>query len=134
MGGDSEKEMHCIIQSDGFYFAPLISSKIFLFAEVDITLLWDDQPGQIIGRGDIDNKLKTLFDALSCPSNPNQLKGIIPQDGEKPFYCLLEDDKLIQNLSIRTHTLLERIDPKDAFVLINVKSKPTKIVWGNIGL
>lgn len=131
---DDEKSMSCIVQKETFQFAPLISSKLFLLAEIDITLLWPDLPGQIIGNGDIDNKLKTLLDALSCPPHINQLKGQVPEESETPFYCLLEDDKLIQNLNVRTHTLLETKDKSELFVLLHVKTKCTKLVWGNIGL
>lgn len=131
---EDEKQMYCILQKENFQFAPLISSKLFLLAEIDITLLWPDLPGQIIGNGDIDNKLKTLLDALSCPPHSNQLKGLSPEESETPFYCLLEDDKLIQNLNVRTHTLLETKDKKEFFVLLHVKSKYTKLVWGNMGL
>jgi hypothetical protein len=39
-----------------------------------ITLLRPEEPGAIILQsGDIDNRLKTLFDALSVPAQPNQL-------------------------------------------------------------
>lgn len=131
---EGEKSMYCIVQKDAFKFAPIISSKLFLLAEIDITLLWPDLPGQIIGNGDIDNKLKTLLDALSCPLNTNQLTGVVPEDGEEPFYCLLEDDKLIQNLNVRTHTLLEPRDKKEIFVLLHIRTKCTKLVWGNMGL
>jgi hypothetical protein len=78
--------------------------------------------------------LKTLFDALSCPPHNNQLTGLKPESGEEPFFCLLEDDKLIQNINIRTHTLLEDIDKKDIFILLHVQSKATRLVWGNMGL
>ncbi|HEY2811378.1 MAG TPA: hypothetical protein VGJ00_08335 [Rhabdochlamydiaceae bacterium] len=131
---EDEKTMYCIVQKEAFHFAPLISSKLFLLAEIDITLLWSDLPGQIIGNGDIDNKLKTLLDALSCPVHSNQLTGLVPAEGEKPFYCLLEDDKLIQNINVRTHTLFDCNDKKEQFVLLHVKSKCTKLVWGNMGL
>lgn len=131
---DPEKNMYCIIQKDSFKFAPIISSKLFLLAKLDITILWPDLPGQIVGNGDIDNKLKTLFDALSCPPHNNQLTGLAPDKDEEPFYCLLEDDRLIQNLNVRTHTLLEGKNNKELFVLLHVKTQYTKVVWGNIGL
>jgi len=128
-------EMNAISKKGDFYFASLISSKLHLLAEINHTILWHDLPGQIIGQGDIDNKLKTLFDALSCPPHESQITGLKPENGEEPFFCLLEDDKLIQNVNIRTHTLLENnVDKRDIFVLIHVQSKATRLVWGNMGL
>jgi len=127
-------ELCAVNQKGDFYFASLISSKTFLLAEVDLTILWHDLPGQIIGQGDIDNKLKTLFDALSAPPHDSQITGLKPENGEEPFFCLLEDDKLIQNVNIRTHTLLENVDQRDIFVLIHIRSRPTQLVWGNMGL
>jgi hypothetical protein len=47
-------------------------------------------------HGDIDNRLKTLFDCLTLP-DPNQgYEAETPAQDELPyFYCLLEDDRLI---------------------------------------
>ena len=57
-----------------FTFAPLISNKLHLAAKLQITLLRPEYPGNIFhNRGDIDNQLKTLLDALSMPRQLNQL-------------------------------------------------------------
>jgi hypothetical protein len=55
--------------------------------------------------GDIDNRIKTLFDALHVPKNCSEVQGA-PEDSEKPFYCLLEDDTLITGVQVRTDRLL----------------------------
>ena len=48
-------------------YAPLVGAD--LAAEVDIVFLRQQAKGQLIGEGgDIDNRLKTLFDALRMPS------------------------------------------------------------------
>ena len=48
-----------------FNFVPLASERIHLVAELDIILLRPEAPGSIITQGgDIDNRLKTLLDAL----------------------------------------------------------------------
>jgi hypothetical protein len=63
------------------------------------------RPGRLITSGDIDNRLKTLFDSLrilgEVPAGPTEDK--------KPFYVLLEDDKPITHISVETDTLLERV-------------------------
>src|SRR6266480_3708288 len=49
-------------------YLPLVRKSAHLIAELDILLLRNEVPGRIIiGGGDIDNRLKTLFDALRCP-------------------------------------------------------------------
>ena len=41
-------------------------------------------------RLDIDNRLKTLFDALKVPSSRELLSDAEPVDDETPFFCLLQ--------------------------------------------
>jgi hypothetical protein len=65
-----------------------------------------DSPGNLVtSGGDIDNRLKTLLDALRVP---DVIKGMpdMPSEDEDPFFCLLEDDCLITALSVTTDTLL----------------------------
>ena len=57
----------------GFKFAPLVNKKLELVSELDILFLRPEEPGQIVSGGDIDNCLKTLFDALRCPSNKHEI-------------------------------------------------------------
>jgi hypothetical protein len=67
-----------------------------------------DQPGGVLFAGDLDNRIKTLIDALRRPRNATELKGNeVPLDGEDPFYCLLEEDKLVTGLAVETDTLLD---------------------------
>ncbi|HZM57458.1 MAG TPA: hypothetical protein VFC03_20785 [Acidimicrobiales bacterium] len=54
-------------------FAPLICTNLRLLAELDILMLRPEVPGRIINHGDIDNRLKTLFDALRAPSNEQEI-------------------------------------------------------------
>jgi hypothetical protein len=53
--------------------------------------------------GALDNRLKTLFDALSVP---NQDQIVDDPSISSPVYCLLEDDALVSGLTIETHRLL----------------------------
>lgn len=49
-------------------YACLITERLKVYAEIDILFLRPSEPGQIItSGGDIDNRLKTLFDALRRP-------------------------------------------------------------------
>lgn len=120
-----------------FTFAPLINTGFRLVAELNIIFLRPETPGSIITQGgDIDNRMKTLFDALRMPKVESEIpSGDLPNSDENPFFCLLEDDNLITSVSIKTHRLLQE-SPNDAHVhlLIGVKTKPIVATWENIGL
>jgi len=48
---------------DNFKFAPLVCEKLHLICELDIIMLRPEAPGSVVTQGgDIDNRLKTLFD------------------------------------------------------------------------
>src|ERR1700738_3877631 len=57
-------------------FVPLVINEIKTVLDIDLTFLRAGAPGQLIYQGgDIDNRLKTLFDALQVPK-ANQLPKI----------------------------------------------------------
>lgn len=121
----------------GFTFAPLVCESLGLIAELDVRLLWPGAPGAIVtSGGDIDNRLKTLLDALKYPSEETALPaGAAPGDDETPFFCLLEDDSLISKLTVETGRLLEPVTSSSEVVLfIHVRTKQLKVMWGTIGL
>lgn len=123
-----EKEFCFEKKVGNFQFVPLIRQNLDLIAEIDILLLRSEPLGGIVNNsGDIDNRLKTLFDGLRCPSDEQQIKGIEPDENEKPFYCLLEDDKLITRVSVTTKRLLDSDLGKDEVKLIlSIFLKSTK--------
>src|ERR1700730_3830664 len=73
----------------------------------------DGAPGDVLT--DIDNRLKTLFDALRKAKGPQELGAgtssgqVAPDADEKPFYVLLEDDKLITDVAVTTDMLLQPV-------------------------
>lgn len=124
-----------LLEIGGVTFAPLVSSVLKFICQLDITMLWPEELG-VISRngGDIDNRLKTLFDALQCP-DINQVEPVKARFQDKqPFFCLLENDKLITAVNIKTHTLLRRENDADVSVLIHVMVKATELSWNTIGL
>lgn len=125
-----------IIQRIGsFRLAPLVAAKLHLIAELDITLLRPEAPGGILTQGgDIDNRLKTLLDALRMPHNIGEIPGT-PLSDEDPFFCLLEDDNLVTKLGVATDRLLEPgVTQSDVQLFIHVRTKATRMIWGNMGL
>lgn len=118
-------------QCGGYRFVPLVTEDLGLICAVDILFLRPDAPGSLVQSGDIDNRLKTLFDALRLPGpDAKELGGHSPADDENPFYCLLQDDRLISRVSLETDVLLQPTsqesahNPNDARLLITVKLKP----------
>jgi hypothetical protein len=74
---------------------------------LDVIFLRRDEPGNLIqGGGDIDNRIKVLFDALRMPQSVEELAGATPSTDQEPFYCLLEDDRLITEVKVTTDRLL----------------------------
>jgi len=119
-----------------FRFAPLVSSKIDLIASLDILFLRRDEPGGLVTiGGDIDNRIKTLLDALRMPKAPSELAKQLPGEGEDPFFCLLEDDALVTELAVVTDRLLEPPEEssKESHVhlIIKVTIRAARVTWGN---
>lgn len=116
-----------------FIFAPLVTAEMNLVAELNITLMRPEPAGNLITQGgDIDNRLKTLLDALTMPRHKNALPNCAPTADQTPFFCLLEDDNLVTAVSVRTEHLLEPdIDVSDIDLTVQVKAYPTLITWDN---
>ena len=121
----------------GYNFVPLVIPSLDLICTIDILFLLPSRPGQAMQSGDLDNRLKTLFDALRAPANQSELGGYDnPAEDGKPFHCLLSDDKLISHVSVETDTLLQPTSPNagenDSRIVIAIKLKPYDVGWDNI--
>lgn len=137
LSNDDPKNVSVTQEIKGFTFKPLVTEKLCLISELTITMLRPEPPGSIVTHGgDIDNRLKTLLDSLKMPKETGEIpKTDFPQEGEDPFCCLLEDDKLISKLSVATDQLLEpNQDPSIVHLLIHVRTKATRVTFHNIGL
>ncbi len=91
-----------------FRFVPLVSPSVHLVCELKIFMLRPEPAGSIITQGgDIDNRLKTLFDSLRVPKNEGEVpRTAQPMPDQDPLFCLLEDDALITSISVETERLL----------------------------
>ena len=121
----------------GIQFVPTVSADLDMVAELTITLLHPEPLGQIItGGGDIDNRLKTLFDSLKVPTSEEELpRDASRSDQPSPFFCLLEDDNLITKLDVRTDRLLvPTTDASVVLLLIHVRTRLLKGTFANLGL
>ena len=123
------------IKRYGIDYVPLVCKKLSFVCHLDITLLRPQVSGEIVHHsGDIDNRLKTLFDSLSMPQNKNQL----PKDAREHksiFYSLLEDDALITKVSVESDRFLEAVeDESEVLLIIRVNTKCIKSIYWTQGL
>ena len=121
----------------GFTFLPLVTSQLNLTCWLDILYLRRQPPGSLWQHGDIDNRLKTLFDTLAIPDAHQGYEQRTQQDNEKPyFYCLLENDRLISKITVETDLLFQDLasppDENDARLIITVRLRPYQITFQNI--
>jgi hypothetical protein len=96
------------IDRGGRRFWPLVRDTFALKCNLGITFLRKEDAGRVYQAGDLDNRLKTLFDALAVPVTDQ----VISDDSSiaDPIYCLLEADALIMGINVQTHRLLARPD------------------------
>jgi len=118
---------------NSFRFIPLVTEKHCVRCSIEILFLRHEDTGNLVFQGgDIDGRIKTVFDSLRMPAVGELGRDDLPGDGEDPFFVLLEDDKLISQVAVSTEQLLllpgtARISPNDAFLQIKVELNPTMI-------
>ena len=105
-------------------FMPLAKMKTDSFCSLDITFLRRDFPGTIVMQGgDLDNRLKTLLDALRIPDSLNGLSATVEEEYD-PMFVLLQDDAQITKLTVVTDRLLAPLNEgemqHDVVLIINV--------------
>ena len=120
-------------QRGPFNFVPLATNELKLIAELDVTLLRPEPPGRLVTQGgDIDNRLKTLFGALSIPQLNALPQGALPAADETPFYVVLEDDNLITSLSVKTEHLLKPQDKNHVEMFLRVHLTSMAPIGANV--
>jgi len=92
----------------GVKFFPIITPELDLLAEIDVQIMHPeilDTP-----HADIDNRMKTLLDALKRPQNANEVAEAtvkaVQGKKENTIFTLLDDDHLVTKLTINTSHLL----------------------------
>jgi hypothetical protein len=132
---ENSDHTHLIYPLSNFKFACLVSERHKTYAELDILFLRPEPSGQIIKTGgDIDNRLKTLFDGLRRPIDANEIpNGDIPKSDETPFHCLLSDDALITKITVATDQLLDTDSHDEVVLIIHVRIKSRETTWDSMG-
>ena len=114
----------------GRSFVPLIRRSHDACCSVDILFLRKDSPGTLIGTaGDLDNRLKLLFDGFRMPRETEIDSG----RGDDVMFCLTEDDALISDFSVKTDYLLSRPHGSinDVLLIIEVNVSVTRYTNSN---
>jgi|ERR1035437_261645 hypothetical protein len=121
----------------GKHFICLVRSKMSTYVELNINFYVPKNTSFC----DIDNKLKTICDALQFPTKT--IKNWNQKGDEDPLICLLENDKLIYKLNADTDFILneqffdDRVGRKkknrnkirnNMLCVINVKIKGNKFI------
>jgi hypothetical protein len=105
----------------GFRFVPLVRLHNRMACKLNVLLLFRDDPYIFSGNqpGDLDNRIKTLIDGLQMPSHQKSAMGTTletgPQTSEDPFFCLLENDRMVYEIAVSTDRLLAPKRPDQAF-------------------
>lgn len=124
----------------GIAFFPLVTSDYNMFCELDIQFFRRELPGNLISSGegyggDLDNRIKILFDALRMPSDEKEVPKRALEESETGIcYCLLQDDALITKFQVESLVLLGKVTPenqKDVDLIIDAKVKIDRITEFN---
>lgn len=125
--------LHRVIDHKMGRYRPLIRTSLELLCKLEVLFLRPGDPGQLVGPGgDIDNRMKVLFDGLSMPE-PNDTGRM--QSETDPIYTLMEKDSLIEECSIRTARLLtSHDDPSYVRLVIDVTVRASRTTLENLDL
>lgn len=122
------------IERHGKRFIPLVRKSLDLTCAIHVLFLRQEDPGSLVKQaGDLDNRIKTLFDALEMPSadaSPEQVP-----DGN-PVYCLMENDTLVSGFDVDSERLLlpDSAYPNEVHLVMEVTIRVTRVGNWNICL
>lgn len=134
--GRKDRYLCCQIERHGHRFVPLVRESMALICDLHVLFLRKDDAGALIKQGgDLDNRIKTLFDGLRMPSKgdePFREQGELPA----PLYCLLEEDSLVASFGVEGGRLLTKLegDATDVKLVITVTVKAAHVRSYNLPL
>jgi hypothetical protein len=122
------------INIHGWLFRPVVRKHLKMICSLDVLFLRKmEHEGLVHQGGDIDNRLKTLFDGLRMPDKGDAVPSA--QDvGEQPLATLLESDSLINGFSVRADKLLDCRSTSKHWVklVIGVQVSVTSVTLRNL--
>jgi hypothetical protein len=130
---------HYCVRMGGYRFIPLVTRMLGLRCHLNVLLLRREEPGRILtSGGDLDNRVKILFDGLRMPHVAQELTGLTPPfKPDETCFCLLDDDSIVTKLSIETDRLLRPLrageNKNDVELTIRVRPQVVDPCVANIG-
>ena len=131
---DYEIDLCAPIADDDKTYIPLVRKSLSLNCRLNILFLRQEDPGELVLQGgDLDGRIKTLFDALRKPDADIARK--YPQQYD-PLYCLLENDTLISGFDVDTDRLLfaKTSEESEAYLIIEAEVSVLDIGPWNMSL
>jgi len=125
-----------VVEKGGLLFAPLVTQRLKLYAEVSVLLFRRQARGALItDGGDLDNRLKTLLDGLRVPHGSLEGRTERPSEPDpSPMFCVLEDDALVTKVTVESEQLLRPAQPDEVVAIIGVHVKRTVLTPDNLAL
>ena len=123
-------------QIKGVKFSSIINNEFHYVADIDIVLLHNEPIYKMIKNGgDIDNRIKTLLDALKMPSR-DEFPVMLRENNENDrIFCLLHDDSLVSSLKITAKQYLgSEINDNEVILLIDVHARKISTLLGGMEL
>jgi hypothetical protein len=125
-------------------YVPLVIADFGMVCELEILFLRAEPPGGVLqrggkGGGDVDNRMKVLFDGLCMPERGQVKLRSEDTPDPSPMYVLVQDDSLITSLKVTADRFLaaasdgDPADPAEACVIVSVNVKvadPTLLPYG----
>lgn len=99
-------------------FFPLVRKPLALTCGLKVLFLRNEPRGRVFQGGDLDNRIKTLVDALAVPVEDTRYDDPSLID---PVFCLLEDDALVSAFDVRSERLLSPTGTQDTEVRLVIE-------------
>ena len=91
-------DLNSPIVENGKSYIPLVRKSLDLMCSLEVLFLRQEEPGSLVLQGgDLDGRIKTLFDALRVPTVEVAAKYPQAQD---VTYCLMENDTLVSAFEV----------------------------------
>lgn len=130
----AEKEGQLSIRFGKKRYRCLVSESLDIAVDLQVTILVPDKNAVAVrSGGDLDNRIKTLFDALRAPVAPSEIPGTDEFDySDEGMFCLLRDDNLIKNIAVQVHHDYAPVNVDSVRCLILVTTRLLAMRWDNL--
>lgn len=115
-------------------YQSLVTKALDLNCTLSVLFLRQEDPGALIlDGGDLDNRIKTLCDALKVPDA--DIESRYPQ-AQNETYCLLESDTLVAGFEVQTDRLLfpKTKYPNEVHLVVEVEVRVLRVGPWNVCL